>query len=78
MHLPRFFKDEFVRAREYRNQILDKKLMEFHDTNMPEEEVMEASKPMLNTIENSIRLIQKIERGRQGIERSYLAKHLRK
>lgn len=57
--------------------MLDKLLMQFHETNMPEEEVYD-DKPVLDTIEKAVRYIQRIERGRQGIERAYLAKQLRK
>ena len=61
--LPRFFRDEFIKQREYRNQMLDKLLMQFHETNMPEEEVYD-DKPVLDTVEKAVRYIQRIERGR--------------
>ena len=41
VHLPRFFKGEYIKKREYRNQLIDKLLMQFHDTTLPEEEVLD-------------------------------------
>ena len=52
--------------------------MELTESNMPEEEVIEEKSILDISLETAIRIIQKNERGRQGIQRSYLAKHLKK
>lgn len=42
-----------IKRREYRNQLMDKLLMQFHDTNLPEEEVID-DKLILINIEDSV------------------------
>ena len=39
--VPRYFREDNQRDRDKRNQMIDKLLLQFHDTNMPEEEVIE-------------------------------------
>ena len=57
---------------------MSKFILEFNENPMPEEEVLEEKSILDITLETAIRIIQKNERGRQGIQRSYLAKHLKK
>lgn len=42
---------------------------EFHDTAEPEEEVMVESLFLETNLQTAVRIIQKLERGRQGINR---------
>lgn len=44
--------------------MIDKLLVQFHDTNQPEEEVIEERSALDADIETAIRIIQKNERGR--------------
>lgn len=53
---------------------MEKFLLEFHDNNAPEEEVLVERVALDSNINNAVWLIQKLERGRQGIERVLLAK----
>lgn len=76
--LPRFFCDDLNRRKEYRNQLVEKLLVQLTDTNVPEEEVIEERSVLDASVETAIRILQKVERGRQGIERAELAKHLMK
>jgi hypothetical protein len=62
--IPRYFKEENQREQDKRNQLVDKLLMQFHDTNMPEEEIIEERSSLDANLETAIRIIQKNERGR--------------
>lgn len=62
--LPRYFRDDKTQAREERNQLIDKFLLQFHGTAEPEEEVLEEKSLLDGNLEYAIRTIQKIERGR--------------
>jgi hypothetical protein len=66
--VPRFFKDDNPKMFQERDQLLDKLLLDYADTNLPEEEVIVYQDPFELTLENAIWTIQKNERGRQGIE----------
>jgi hypothetical protein len=63
--IPRYFKrEEDFRRLDERNQLVDKLLIDFHETSAPEEEVI-IDRPMLEVnIEIMICLLQKNERGR--------------
>jgi len=54
--------------------MIDKLLEQFHDSSAPEEEVMEVRSTLEANMETAIRIIQKNERGRQGIERALMAR----
>lgn len=67
--LPSYFReDDENKTREERNQAIDKLLAQFHDTSMPEEEVFEEKFVLEANMETAIRILQKNDRGRQGIE----------
>lgn len=76
--VPRYIKEQDIQDRDKRNQMVDKLLVQFHDTSAPEEEVIEERSALDANKETAIRIIQKNERGRQGIERAMIAKTLRK
>lgn len=77
--LPRYFKEEDPnKQRDERNQAIDKLLVQFHDTSLPEEEVIEYKAVLEANPETAIRIIQKNERGRQGIEAALKSKYRKK
>jgi hypothetical protein len=77
LHLPRFFRETSEESILKRNQLLDKLLIQFHENAEPEgEELIEKSK-LDAAFETAVRIIQRNERGRQGIERTIAAKYLR-
>jgi len=49
--------DDSDQRKEYRNQMVNKFLLEFHDSNMPEEEVLEEKSVLDITLETAIRII---------------------
>lgn len=57
--------------------MLDSFLLEFHETKNPEEEVFE-EKSLVMDRQLAIDIIKKNEIGRQGIEKTYLAKIAKK
>lgn len=67
--LPFYFReDDPNKTREERNQAIDKLLVQFHETSLPEEEVLEDKFVLEANLETAVRIIQKNEKGRQGIE----------
>ena len=78
MPIPRYFQSDFDKQRVRRNYIIDQLLEQFHDIVMPEEEIIEERSTIDAKLDTVIRIIQKNERGRQGIERALIAKLLRK
>lgn len=77
--LPTYFKeDDPNKAREERNQAIDKLLVQFRETSLPEEEVLEDKFVLEANLETAIRIIQKNERGRQGIETALKYKYRKK
>ena len=74
--LPHFFRE--IKTRDERNQAIDKLLIQFHDTNQPEEEVVDFKFVLEANLETAIRIIQKNERGRQGIEYALKLKYKKK
>ncbi|KAL4506963.1 hypothetical protein ABPG72_001384 [Tetrahymena utriculariae] len=76
--IPRYFREEDKKRLDERNQILDALLLEYTDTNEPQEEQYEDSNTLQADMDTAIRIIQRYERGRQGIERANLAKILKK
>jgi len=62
--VPRCYKEDNFVERDKRNQMVEKLLVQFHDTSMPEEEVIEERLALDADIETAIRIIQKNERGR--------------
>jgi hypothetical protein len=78
MHVPRYFREDYDPDRYKRNQIIDKFLLDLKDTDAPEEEVIVEQSLLDSNILFAIRLIQKIERGRQGIARFMKALYIKK
>lgn len=77
--LPSYFKeDDPNKAREERNQAIDKLMVQFRETSLPEEEVLEDKFVLEANLETAIRIIQKNERGRQGIETALKYKYRKK
>lgn len=73
MRLPRYFREDLNPDKDKRNQIVDKFMLDLRETNLPEEEVIEDKANLDTNMESVIRMIQKIERGRQGIVRALKA-----
>ena len=78
MHIPRYFVNDRNEDKFKRNQIVDKFLIELKETNLPEEEIIEERSALDTNMETAIRIIQKIERGRQGIVRALKAAYYQK
>lgn len=78
MHIPRYFVMDRVEDKMKRNQIVDKFLIDLKETNLPEEEIIEERSALDTNMETAIRIIQKIERGRQGIVRALKAAYYQK
>ena len=77
--LPHYFReDDPNKKREERNQAIDKLLVQFQETSLPEEEVLEDKFILEANLETAIRIIQKNERGRQGIEWALKFKYKKK
>ena len=77
--LPHYFReDDPNKKREERNQAIDKLLVQFHESSLPEEEVLEDKFVLEANLETAIRIIQKNERGRQGIEWALKFKYKKK
>ena len=57
---------------------MDKFLLDLKDTTMPEEEIIEERTNLETNMESVIRMIQKIERGRQGIVRALKATYFKR
>jgi len=70
--IPRFFLTENKDALDYRNQIHEKSLEKYQSA-LPEEEEIEDDYLRDIDIDTAIRILQKNERGRQGIDRGYQA-----
>eukprot|EP00825_Cyclidium_porcatum_P036878 TRINITY_DN3980_c0_g1_i10.p1 TRINITY_DN3980_c0_g1~~TRINITY_DN3980_c0_g1_i10.p1 ORF type:complete len:316 (+),score=74.51 TRINITY_DN3980_c0_g1_i10:76-1023(+) len=77
IQIPRYFREEDKQRIQERNQMLDSFLLEFHETKNPEEEVFE-EKSLVMDRQLAIDIIKKNEIGRQGIEKTYLAKIAKK
>lgn len=78
MHIPRYFVNDRVPDKEKRNQIVEKFLIDLKETSLPEEEVIEEKSALDTNMETAIRIIQKIQRGRQGIVRALKAVYFQK
>lgn len=78
MHIPRYYVNDKVPDKEKRNQIVEKFLIDLKETSLPEEEVIEEKSALDTNMETAIRIIQKIERGRQGIVRALKAVYFQK
>lgn len=78
MHIPRYFVNDQNVDKLKRNQIVDKFLIDLKETNLPEEEIIEERSALDTNMETAIRIIQKIERGRQGIVRALKAAYYQK
>jgi len=79
LDLPTYFReDDPNKVREERNQAIDKLLVQFQETSLPEEEVLEDKFVLEANLETAIRIIQKNERGRQGIETALKHKYRKK
>jgi hypothetical protein len=78
MHIPRYFVNDRNEDKMKRNQIVDKFLIDLKETNLPEEEIIEERSALDTNMETAIRIIQKIERGRQGIVRALKAAYYQK
>lgn len=78
MHIPRYFVNDRNEDKLKRNQIVDKFLIDLKETNLPEEEIIEERSALDTNMETAIRIIQKIERGRQGIVRALKAAYYQK
>ena len=78
MHIPRYFVNDRSEDKMKRNQIVDKFLIDLKQTNLPEEEIIEERSALDTNMETAIRIIQKIERGRQGIVRALKAAYYQK
>lgn len=78
MHIPRYFVNDRNEDKLKRNQIVDKFLIDLKETNLPEQEIIEERSALDTNMETAIRIIQKIERGRQGIVRALKAAYYQK
>jgi len=78
MRIPRYYREDTNLDKEKRNQIVDKFLLDLKETNLPEEEVIEEKTNLETNMESVIRMIQKIERGRQGIVRALKATYFKR
>ena len=78
MHIPRYFQYDKNPDKEKRNQIVEKFLLDLKQTNLPEQEIIEQRSALDTNMETAIRIIQKIERGRQGIVRALKAAYYQK
>ncbi|EGR34503.1 hypothetical protein IMG5_009390 [Ichthyophthirius multifiliis] len=77
--IPRHMVEENQEERNKRNQLIEKLMMNYHETTAAEEEQFVDNATFFdNNIQHAICCIQKNERGRQGIERALIAKTLRK
>lgn len=72
--IPRYFKADEKQRLDERDQIHEKLLTQFFGHALPEEEVIQDNYTYDFNLETAIRIIQKNERGRQGIERALKAK----
>ena len=78
MHIPRFYVHDRNEDKFKRNQIVEKFLLDLKETTLPEEEIIEERSALDTNMETAIRIIQKIERGRQGIVRALKAAYYQK
>ena len=78
MHIPRYFVHDRNDDKSKRNQIVEKFLIDLKQTNLPEEEIIQERSALDTNMETAIRIIQKIERGRQGIVRALKAAYYQK
>lgn len=78
MHIPRYYVNDRNSDKDKRNQIVEKFLLDLKETTLPEEEVIEEKSALDTNMETAIRIIQKIERGRQGIVRALKAAYFQK
>ena len=78
MHIPRYFVHDKNDDRAKRNQIVEKFLIDLKETNLAEEEIIEERSALDTNMETAIRIIQKIERGRQVIVRALKAAYYQK
>lgn len=78
MRLPRYFREDLNPDKDKRNQIVDKFMLDLRESNLPEEEIIEDKANLDTNMESVIRMIQKIERGRQGIVRALKATYYKK
>ena len=78
MHIPRYFVHDRNDDKSKRNQIVEKFLIDLKETNLPEEEIIQERSALDTNMETAIRIIQKIQRGRQGIVRALKAAYFQK
>jgi len=71
--IPRYFLTENKEALDQRNQLHEKSLEQFGRSTLPEEEEIEDDYLRDIDLDTAIRILQKNERGRQGIDRGYQA-----
>lgn len=67
--MPRYFKEEGKKQVDERNKLIGEFMQEHHGTTFPEEEQFVENLVLDTSMDMAIRLIQKLERGRQGIIR---------
>ena len=67
--VPRYFKEDRKDKIEERDQLVIQFMEDYHGTTAPEEEVLDDRCVIETTTETTVRIIQKLERGRQGIIR---------
>jgi hypothetical protein len=68
--IPRYFVEEDRKRLDERNGMIKQMMIEFHDTCEPEQEVIMDSMQLETNSQTAVRIIQKLERGRQGIVRA--------
>ncbi len=78
MTIPRYFVNDRNEDKAKRNQIVEKFLIDLKETNLPQEEVIQERSALDTNMETAIRIIQKIQRGRQGIVRALKAAYYQK
>lgn len=78
MRIPRYFLNDANEDKMKRNQLVDKFLIELKQTTLPEEEIIQERSALDTNMETAIRIIQKIQRGRQGIVRALKAAYYQK
>jgi hypothetical protein len=67
--VPRYFREDRREKIEERDQLMLQYMDEYHGTTSPEEEVLDDTCALEANQETAVRIIQKLERGRQGIKR---------
>lgn len=67
--MPRYFREEGKKQVEDRNKAIEELMQEHHGTTFPEEEEFVENLVLDTSMDMAIRLIQRLERGRQGVLR---------